>query len=150
MHEIFLDGWKDFVQTATESSASEQTKRVSPSLIPFPQMLQHLMPQLHHLTVVRSSSGAFCQTAFSNLLSSRKLRKHAVQDCMRLHASMWAAAAVSKSAHRNALELCCELDSGEEQSHPADTSCVSVLNLLDSVLKRKNACYVARRRCPAP
>lgn len=84
------------VQEAKVASGAPSSHRVPPAAIPFQDRLRHLQPLLYHMTVAKRNM--FVQTAFAPALSSHRVQKQAQQDCMRLHASMWGAAAVSKSA----------------------------------------------------
>ena len=64
--------------------------------IPLPDQLRHVQGALWHFTVVRCELNTFTQTAFTPLASEED-QQAAMQDCMRLHASMWSSAAVTKS-----------------------------------------------------
>lgn len=78
------------------ASSAPSGHRAPPAAIPFQERLRHLQPLLYHMTVAKRNM--FVQTAYAPAISSHRLQKQAQQDCMRLHASMWGAAAVSKSA----------------------------------------------------
>lgn len=64
--------------------------------IPLPDQLRHVQGALWHFAVVRCELNTFTQTTFTPL-ASEKDQQAAMQDCMRLHASMWSSAAVTKS-----------------------------------------------------
>lgn len=80
------------------ASTSPFSHRVPITDIPLSNRLQHVQEALWYITLSRCETGTFTQTAFSPLLATAEDRQDAVRDCMRMHASMWSAAAVSKSA----------------------------------------------------
>jgi hypothetical protein len=66
--------------------------------MPMSERLRHVQGALWHVTLSRCEAGTFTSTAFAPVLATEEDRRHVMQDCMRMHASMWSAAAVSKCA----------------------------------------------------
>eukprot|EP00892_Ulva_mutabilis_P009588 jgi/Ulvmu1/7000/UM033_0058.1 len=83
------------LQEAKIAADAPSCHRAPPAAIPFQDRLRHLQPLLYHMTVARCNM--FVQTAFAPALGDHAVQKQARQDCMRLHASMWGAASVSKT-----------------------------------------------------
>jgi hypothetical protein len=86
------------LQESQHACNTADLNRVPLAAIPVPERLRHIQTSLYHVVVARCETGTFTRTSFSPLLDTPELRTQATQDCMRMHASMWAAAAVSKGA----------------------------------------------------
>jgi hypothetical protein len=85
-------------EAENNACVSPFSHRIRISDIPLSDRLRHVQGALWHLTVSRTETGTFTQTAFSPLLATEDDRRDALHDCMRMHASMWSSTSVSKSA----------------------------------------------------
>ena len=99
------------MQEVKQLCNSREPQRPAPADLSLPSRLRHLQAAVYHFTVVKTPLATFVQSEFAPVVASRAARKEMLQDCMRMHASMWQATATASGAPHNyaAGQLCCRI-----------------------------------------
>jgi hypothetical protein len=83
------------VQDVKHKCTEQGPHRVLPQNVALPDHLSHLQGCLYFFVVAKVPSSTFIHSGFCAEMTKYKDQKAVLQDCMRVHSSMWSAASVS-------------------------------------------------------